>query len=861
MSRPASQSHIAPTLGSLVTVFTVLVLVGSVAYSIAYAEWMPGLTVALWAVFFGALAGWLLAHSSFPSWTAHLASLIYGLFCVTVIGATQPRIIVIAEWRERVFMIIEAIVAWVRAAVSNGTSNDPLIFVLVICALFWLLSYSAVWYSVRRRRIWHVILPAGVTLFSNVYYYNKERSMAPFFIVYLVCVVVLLALTHLADREESWLRNRVRFTASLRGGFVTTGLAIALIALLFSWRITTTMTSPAARAWFGQFNEPYSELLARWNRMFSTLQNPVARPIDSYPDSFELGGPRNLTDEPVMQVIAPPARYYWRARSHDFYDGRGWKSTIQTEQDLDPNSLQLALTQYRGRTEVAAIFSLSRATNSVWLPSQPVRASVAARALFDGNPNSGADLVQLKLPVALLAGNQYTGRGSLSTAKINELREAGENYPEWTQKYLQTPQLTERTLVLASRLTREQTTPFDKARAVEKWLRTNIKYDDKLEAPPAGQEGSDYILFDTKRAYCDYYATAMVMILRSQGIPARYVQGYAQGIQRLDEIDSETAEYSVIRKDSHSWVEVFFPTYGWVEFEPTSGQPEIPRLEDRPEGAPTPTPDAPTPEPNATSTPLPGQLPTPTPQGAPPQNQSGPSLLDLLRSLLDVLSKSWLRYLLIVPLLIGLAALALRVAEQFGLNSLPVVERTYGMLTRWAGWLGIGRDREHTPFEQARALAGRAPEASDGVQRITELYVARRFAPKVADARPADAERDTDVARALWKGMRTKLGKAWIVTRVYGVVDALSSMFRGGKPAGDGFVDDDGDGETTGSVRALFKVPHPPSLPNMRPNQPHPTLTCSRCSASRKGMKVLKVLDVLKVLKVVAFDTLSTPGA
>jgi hypothetical protein len=807
------------------TFLTILALVGSVAYSVAYADWMPGMAVSLWAVAFGALAGLLLAHSSFPSWTAHLSSLIYGLFCVAWIGVTRPGLVEVDDIRERVLQLVDRIIVWLRAALSNGTSNDSVIFVLIMSALFWLLAYSAAWYSFRKRRIWHVILPAGVTLFSNVYFYAKEPPIWQFLLIYLVCVVVLLALSNLADREESWLRNRVRFTGSLRGGFIATGLAIALMSIVASWRVTATMTSPAVRQWFGQFNEPYNEVLARWNRLFSTLQNPVARPVDVYPDDFELGGPRNLTTEPVMDVIAPPARYFWRARSHNFYDGRTWKNTLQQEFDLAADSRALLLPDYARRREVLAAFTLQRATQSIWLPSQPVRVNIATRSVIENVDGGTVALDQMKVAVPLLAGNRYAARGSVSTAAVKELREAPTVYGPWLQPYLQVPDtVPERVRDLAASLTRNATNPFDKSRAVERWLRSNIAYDDQIEAPPAGREASDYVLFDTRRAYCDYYATAMIVMLRSQGIPARYAQGYAQGTLELEEPEAEVGTYKVIRKDSHSWVEVFFPGYGWIEFEPTSGQPEIPRLDDAPTPNATPTPQVATPVPSPTPTLAPGQ-PTPTPEGAlpPPQQQTppAPDLSELLRDAWDAIRSSPLRWLLVIPVLMLLAVVALRIAERYGLSALPVVEQIYGMLTRWAGWLGIGQNRHNTPYEQAAELALHAPETRASVDRITSLYVARRYAPQETNRLTGDA--DAQAARDAWSALRKRLGRIWFVLNVRRLVDRTLRRVSWLNPP---VIEPDPDAQPA-RVRDLFKVPAereapaPPPEPKSNPGVRH----------------------------------------
>jgi hypothetical protein len=100
----------------------------------------------------------------------------------------------------------------------------------------------------------------------------------------------------------------------------------------------------------------------------------------------------------------------------------------------------------------------------------------------------------------------------------------------------------------------------------------------------------DYFLFDLRQGYCDYYATAMVVLARAAGLPARLVVGYASGTY-----DPATATYQIQADDAHSWVELYFPSLGWVVFEPTAGLPALQRT-DQPAMA-TPPPPVTTPEP------------------------------------------------------------------------------------------------------------------------------------------------------------------------------------------------------------------------------------------------------------------------
>ena len=142
------------------------------------------------------------------------------------------------------------------------------------------------------------------------------------------------------------------------------------------------------------------------------------------------------------------------------------------------------------------------------------------------------------------------------------------------QRYLALPPgVPDRVRALAIELTAPERTPYDRARAIESYLRT-FPYTLDVPRPPVGRDVVDYFLFDLKKGYCDYYASSMVVLARAAGIPARLVIGYANGTYNLN-----SKRFVVTEADAHSWVEVYFPGIGWVTFEPTSGRPPLNRAD------------------------------------------------------------------------------------------------------------------------------------------------------------------------------------------------------------------------------------------------------------------------------------------
>ena len=167
----------------------------------------------------------------------------------------------------------------------------------------------------------------------------------------------------------------------------------------------------------------------------------------------------------------------------------------------------------------------------------------------------------------LKAGETYEVTSSVSQATPNELRLAGLDYPTWAlAKYTQLPpELPRRIRDLGRELTAGAETPYDKAKAIESYLKT-FPYSLTINPPPYNSDGVDHFLFEEKRGYSEYFASAMTVLLRTQGVPARMVSGYTVG----DQVPGHDL-YVVTDSNSHGWVEVFFPDYGWIGFEPTPG--------------------------------------------------------------------------------------------------------------------------------------------------------------------------------------------------------------------------------------------------------------------------------------------------
>ncbi|HNB51389.1 MAG TPA: transglutaminase domain-containing protein, partial [Anaerolineales bacterium] len=273
-------------------------------------------------------------------------------------------------------------------------------------------------------------------------------------------------------------------------------------------------------------------------------------------------------DDP-LEGVSP--RYYWRSLTYDIYTGRGWATSATTSVSyregtniLEPDAsarvvrLHVRLTDETGEFIFSAgdILALDWPFTLAWrAPSTRERFTDQ----FAGQVGKGDYRVDALVP----------------TATASQLRAVNATLPEWIRaRYLSLPEgIPARVYDMAAGVTIAQQTPFDRAVALERFLRS-YPYSLDLPVPPTDQDVVDYFLFDLRRGYCDYYATAMVVLARASGLPARLAVGYASGTY-----DPANNRYVVTAADAHSWAEIYFPGVGWVPFEPTGGQAEIGRAE------------------------------------------------------------------------------------------------------------------------------------------------------------------------------------------------------------------------------------------------------------------------------------------
>jgi protein-glutamine gamma-glutamyltransferase len=306
--------------------------------------------------------------------------------------------------------------------------------------------------------------------------------------------------------------------------------------------------------------------------------------MSGFSDDVELGqiGEIKKNSEVVMRVrTGKPVGYpslRWRGIALSTFDGKRWSSPDRDSVTIPANpSGWINLLDRPAEPDPTAtilrytVLLQPVATDTMFAPANAV--SIRGNLSGEGsNQEAGARrsyiirdaTSSLFNPFHNFATLRYEGFSLLPAMNVPRLRAASTNYPEEIRDtYLQLPKLDPRIAELAKQVTARSQTPFDKTITLENYLRSRYTYTLTLTGKP-GDDPLAHFLFETRAGHCEYFASAMAIMLRTLGIPTREVNGFLPG-----EYNDLGEDYIVRASDAHSWVEVYFPGTGWMTFDPT----------------------------------------------------------------------------------------------------------------------------------------------------------------------------------------------------------------------------------------------------------------------------------------------------
>ena len=695
------------------TLVPALVAYMAIAYSLQQAHWVDNMPPLIPTTIGGLVVGLVAARTRFPAYAIHPVALAVGIGVVLLSVQAYAEGATIAD---RLADVRVRLWEWYHVVRAGDVSNDNLPFVTAVHGLTFLAAYLASWSIYRWHTPWLAVIPGGIGLAVNIATLDGRPS-GPF-LVFLFGALLLIARLHLQGRQRDWKRHRVEYPELISLETLRLTTLVGLVLLIGAWLVPLGKQASAAETIADKLVSPISdqtEGLAL--RLFHDIRVNRSGNFHKFGETMPIRGDVKLGTR-VLYTVEAQQPGFLRGASYDEYTGTGWKSTDRESSRVEPGILptqDVPGASYSSRVTVVVPVTVFDDEPILFSFGVPLGADIAAQVetpkLYEG------DIERLRPRSGLSQGDRYSVAGSVSLATPEMLQGATTNYPEWvSERYLQLPdELPERVRELAAQVTAGSATQYDRAIAIERFLRT-FPFDYAVPTTPPGQDVADYFLFELQRGYFDYFSTTMAVMLRAVGVPARVATGYA-----LDPEASENGVYTVRKQHAYSWVEVYFPGFGWVEFNPS---PDLPGRSGGGLGT------------GADATPLnPGDdyANIPLEELIPedifnldvdPDLQGGanPSLST------DSSSPPWALIWTLVALLTAalVATLAAQAAWNWPVRGLEGVPRLWAKAQRLGTWAGFQPDERATPREWSRQV-GEAVELPDDARQLATAYEEARY--------------------------------------------------------------------------------------------------------------------------------------
>ena len=525
---------------------------------------------------------------------------------------------------------------WLEAAQEQSINIDKVPFAFGLVTASWLTGYLGAWVFLRHRNFWGVFALGGLGLFSNLTFLppNTTFHLSIYLFTALLLVARVQAVRRQSHWARRGIRyDEGLRSLSLADSFFL-AIAVIAVALLLptggAWSTATQAYESIRKPLVSledDFNRLFAGLPARrdigfrvWDdvmpfagtispapdhtllvdspipmhwkaRTYDTYtgqgwisEHTEFKPLDHTPQFYKpappdnrltvtyaitplysseimFAGPRVMRVDQEVEIETPAAATY--------------RVDVSMEDPLYDHPPVLAESARAIAAKASANTAVSQAELTALLPSD-IRVNEIERE--DGRVTfvtveealpEPADVLALRHPDGVFVShNPYIITSSIPVVDPEKLRAAGTDYPvHILHRYTQLPpDLPGRIGGLAHEITVSAETPYDMAILVERNLQ-RLEYSLEIEPPPFDTDGVDHFLFNQRKGYSEYFASAMVVLLRSVGVPARLAVGYTSG-----EETEVPGIYAVRDNNSHGWVEVYFPGYSWVPFEPTPGQ-------------------------------------------------------------------------------------------------------------------------------------------------------------------------------------------------------------------------------------------------------------------------------------------------
>ncbi len=536
--------------------------------SIERAKWLESQPSLTFVLILSVITGFILAKRHLRrlvNWSIAIAGglLVTAWQTLNVLPPSQ------LPWHERLGAALESF--WGVISMSQ-TDESSIHFVIFLVIFTWFLGYVSTWLVLRRQNAWSVAISGAIVLLINLS--NLPSNYYGFLIFFLVFAMLLIGQVRLVKNSSLVVNRGAKPSYGITRFLTSSLLSISILAATITW------LAPDIRP--GRIANIAADETPVLKNVEEFLDNFLARvprkqPFVAAEDQSEYlftGNYERFGDD-VHFVVTSDSPRYWRTWIYDVYKSSGWTNSEVIEyprgQEIPKNGGE----NPKGRKEITFDVEVFLKTDILLTAGQFISSNVPTTlrgltpAISDSTSEQPApeNIIAAVTPYTLDVGQKYRITSSVISATPGELAEAGTDYPEEILAYhLQLPDsLPDSVRTLSADITANASTPYAKALAIGNYL-SQFSYSLKTGSPPEGTDAVEFFCFTEQSGACGDFATAMVVLLRAAGVPSRFSTGYRYG-----ELDSDSGNYVVLVSNRHAWAEVYFPGYGWVEFESTPG--------------------------------------------------------------------------------------------------------------------------------------------------------------------------------------------------------------------------------------------------------------------------------------------------
>ena len=728
---------------ALVAIFVMLLVVGVAVDDSQWVGVVSGTKTSQTAwlpvcVGLAVMVGFVLGRSRISTLKAHVIGA--GIGAAYLLVAVSASISSLPDVDLRLHALAQSVAAFVNDVTVRGVrSAETSIFQLLVGALLWSAGYLGTFALFRRHRAGPAITLASTALLINMSITVNDQFVH--LVVLVAAALLLVVRTSLYSQLEQWRSRRIADSGYASQLFVRSGVAFVVTAIALSLVLAVNASSAPLRPMWDQAVERMVEFGIEINHYLGGVTGEARGPNLLFTPSQTLRDQWETSNERLFTVVTSDGRgYRWRGATYEYFDGGTWHQIaannvqVPAFQDLQAGAGtdDVGLTAGR-RVVLTGIIADAPLPRSIVAPGDPFLLDQPATV----QTNATHGLLNIKLDGELAPESGYVvssrvfnsvGSESLTVA---DLAGAGVDYAAYGdfRPYVEIgtnaigPVTTAVAQGIVNSLDPGERDPYHIADAMTRFLLAGngFRYTADVRGMCTGEIIVDCFLRE-KAGFCERYATALTMMLRTQLIPARYVTGFLPGAEEqvtiidddgtIDTVDQRI----VLRSAAHAWVEVYFPGYGWYPFDPTPGLGEFGQQEpDLAEGSARPSPSAsgPAQTPNFGPSFGVGVDVPPPPTGNPSNTPSGVPTSLAIGVFLAVLA---------------VAAALIVFARR---RRLPAGgQLTFDSVAKMATRFGYGPQPSQTAYEYANSLALVVPSVRDELRVVATAKVESVYAKR-----------------------------------------------------------------------------------------------------------------------------------